>query len=54
MSRDMSDQAIDLEDDEVLESLGHAAQNEIEHLQVALSLMDIDECGVCQKFGGDI
>ena len=51
--RDLSDQAIDLEDDEMLESLGHAAQNEIEHLHFALSLMDIDEYGLCQKCGGD-
>ena len=46
-SPDMNDQAIDLEDDEVLESLGVAAQKEISLLKLALARIQDGSYGIC-------
>ncbi|MEM8800954.1 MAG: TraR/DksA family transcriptional regulator [Pseudomonadota bacterium] len=45
--RDLSDQAIDLEDDEVLETLGFAAQQETRMLRAALKRCDDGSFGIC-------
>ncbi len=51
---DLQDQAIDLEDDEVLESLGHVAQKEVALLKSALSRIEDKTYGVCLSCGEDI
>ena len=48
-SADMNDQSIDLEDDEVLESLGVAAQNEIALLNLAMARIKDGSYGICKK-----
>lgn len=51
---DLGDQAIDLEDDEVLEALGQAAQKEAGLLKLALGRIKDGSYGDCQKCGGAI
>lgn len=48
-SADLNEQAIDLEDDEVLESLGAAAQREVSLLKLALGRIKDGSYGVCKK-----
>lgn len=48
-SADLNDQAIDLEDDEVLESLGEAAQKEISLLKLALKRIKDGSYGICAR-----
>lgn len=47
--RDFSDQAIDIEDDEVLEGLGRAAEVEIVALKQALERIRTGTYGLCRK-----
>lgn len=49
--RDLNDQAIDLEDDEVLETLGLAAQQETRELRAALKRCDDGGFGICANCG---
>lgn len=49
MSADMNDQSIDLEDDEVLEGIGNAAQKEIGLLKQAMHRIENGTYGICQK-----
>ncbi|MGB5864591.1 MAG: TraR/DksA C4-type zinc finger protein [Sulfitobacter sp.] len=49
MTADMNDQAIDLEDDEVLERLGIAAQKEIALLNLALERIEDGSFGICKN-----
>ncbi|MGJ8596301.1 TraR/DksA family transcriptional regulator [Sulfitobacter sp.] len=49
MTADMNDQAIDLEDDEVLEGLGMAAQKETALLNHALDRIADGSFGICKK-----
>lgn len=51
---DLEDQAIDLEDDEVLSGLGRAHEQEVRLLTDALRRIADGSYGVCQKCGGDI
>ena len=51
---DLEDQAIDLEDDEVLERLGEANQQELRLLQDALGRIDDGSYGTCAKCGEPI
>ncbi len=51
---DLEDQAIDLEDDEVLERLGRANQQEVRLLEQALQRIADGTYGICGKCGGDI
>jgi RNA polymerase-binding transcription factor DksA len=51
---DLNDQAIDLEDDEVLERLGAAAQKEISLLRLALGRIKDGTYGVCAQCGEPI
>lgn len=48
-SADLNEQAIDIEDDEVLESLGAAAQKEISLLKLALKRIADGSYGICVK-----
>lgn len=54
MDKDLSEQAIDLEDDEVLESLGAVAQKEIALLKAALGRIGDGTYGTCLKCGEPI
>ncbi|PJI92075.1 TraR/DksA family transcriptional regulator [Yoonia maricola] len=47
----LEDQAIDLEDDEVLEGIGRANQHELRLLQDALGRIADGSYGICQKCG---
>ncbi len=53
-SPDMNEQSIDLEDDEVLERLGTAAQNEMALLNLALGRIEDGSYGICKKCGEPI
>ena len=48
-SADLGEQAIDLEDDEVLEGLGAAAQEETGLLKLALGRIEDGSYGICKK-----
>lgn len=48
-SADLNEQAIDIEDDEVLESLGAAAQKEVSLLKLALKRIQDGTYGICAK-----
>ena len=54
LDRDLEEQAIDLEDDEVLEGLGRAGLREIELLERALVSLNDGSYGICQKCGTTI
>ncbi len=54
LTADLEDQAIDLEDDEVLERLGQANQQELRLLNDALKRIDDGSYGICAKCGEDI
>lgn len=51
---DLDEQAIDIEDDEVLEGLGIAAQKETSLLKLALERIENGTFGICQKCGDPI
>ena len=53
-SKDLTDQAVDLEDDEVLEGLGVAAQREVGLLKRALARIKDGSYGTCLKCGDPI
>lgn len=52
--KDLGDQAIDLEDDEVLEGIGRVSQKEVALLQNALAEIANGSYGFCKKCGGPI
>lgn len=54
LSADLEDQAIDLEDDEVLERLGQANSQEVRLLKDALTRIADGSYGVCAQCGEDI
>ena len=47
VSADLEEQAIDIEDDEVLEGLGNAAQREVALLRAALGRIEAGTYGIC-------
>jgi DnaK suppressor protein len=51
---DLEDQAIDLEDDEVLSGIGRANQQEVRLLNDALKRIADGSYGICLKCGDDI
>jgi len=53
-SADLNEQAIDIEDDEVLEGLGAAAQKEISLLKLALKRIKDGSYGTCANCGQPI
>lgn len=50
-SKDWEDRATEMEDDEVLEGLGHAAMAEAERIQAALRRIAEGSYGVCTRCG---
>ena len=54
MPADFEDQAIDLEDDEVLEGIGRANAQEVRLLQNALKRIADGSYGICGKCGDPI
>ena len=54
LTADLEDQAIDLEDDEVLEGLGAAAQKEVNLLKQALGRIEDGTYGICLECGDPI
>ncbi|PSK81829.1 TraR/DksA family transcriptional regulator [Limimaricola soesokkakensis] len=51
---DLEDQVTDLEEDEVLESMGHAKLRELRLLEDALNRMARGEYGICKRCGRGI
>lgn len=54
LDKDLEEQSIDLEDDEVLEGIGRAGQRELHLLEDALERMAKGSYGICQKCGEPI
>lgn len=54
LDADLEDQAIDLEDDEVLEGIGQAHQQELRLLDLALQRIRDGSYGICMKCGDEI
>lgn len=52
--RDLEEQAIEREDDEVLESLGKAGQKELGQIRAALARIDAGTFGICVVCGEPI
>lgn len=53
-SKDWEDQAIEREDDEVLEDLGNAGLKEMELIRAALERIEDGSYGICAACGDDI
>ncbi|WP_071795740.1 TraR/DksA family transcriptional regulator [Natronohydrobacter thiooxidans] len=53
-SPDWQDNAIEHEEDETLEALGHAAQKELQMLDAALHRIETGEYGFCVACGAEI
>ncbi|MCC5967380.1 MAG: TraR/DksA family transcriptional regulator [Natronohydrobacter sp.] len=53
-SPDWEDNAIEHEDDETLEALGHAAERELLMLDAAMKRIEAGEYGFCVKCGAEI
>ena len=54
LTADLEDQAVDLEDDEVLEGLGASAQKEVSLLRQALARIEKGSYGTCLECGEPI
>lgn len=54
LDRDFEEQATQVENDEVLDSLGNAARTEIEMVKQAISRIDKGQYGLCQVCGEPI
>lgn len=52
--QDFSEQAVDAENDEVLDALGNAARDEIEKIKQAIARIDKGTYGICLKCGKPI
>ena len=52
--QDWEDQAIEVENDEVLEGLGKAGQDELRAIEAAISRIKAGTFGTCPKCGGKI
>lgn len=53
-SKDWEELAVEREDEEVLEGLGHSGQAEIEQIKAAMARMDAGEYGYCMSCGAEI
>ena len=51
---DSAEMAVEIEGDEVLVSVSHAADTEVEHILLALERLRTGEYGSCSKCGKDI
>jgi RNA polymerase-binding transcription factor DksA len=54
VSATFSEQALEREDEEVLEDLGHAGQQEIRMIEAALQRIEAGEYGICVRCGESI
>lgn len=54
LDKDFEEQAIQAENDEVLDSLGNAARKEIDLVKQAIARIDSGEYGICQVCGEPI
>jgi len=54
MSADWSEQAVERENDEVLDSLGNASENELAMINTALKRIDSGDYFICASCGEDI
>ena len=52
--KDSAEQALERENDEVLDSLANAAREELVQIKQALARMESDEYGYCTKCGAEI
>ncbi len=53
-TKDWEDAAVEQEQDEVLEGMGHAARDEIARIDAALLRLDEGEYGFCARCGAEI
>ncbi|MCC6008702.1 MAG: TraR/DksA family transcriptional regulator [Rhodobacteraceae bacterium] len=54
LDKDLEDQAVDLEDDEVLETLGLQGQKEVRMIDAAMARIAEGEYGYCTNCGAEI
>lgn len=54
LERDFSEQATEVENDEVLDALGNAARDEVEKIKQAISRIDDGSYGICLTCGKPI
>lgn len=51
LEQDFSEQAVENENDEVLDAIGNAAREEVEKIKLAISRIDSGTYGICLKCG---
>lgn len=54
LEQDFSEQAAEVENDEVLDALGNAARDEVEKIKLAISRIDDGSYGICLACGEPI
>lgn len=54
LAQDFSEQAVETENDEVLDALGNSARDEVEKIKQAISRIDAGTYGVCLNCGEPI
>jgi len=54
LEQDFSEQAVETENDEVLDALGNATRNEVEKIKLAISRIDAGTYGACSCCGETI
>jgi len=54
LDKDFSEQAVETENDEVLDALGNSARDEVEKIKQAISRIDAGTYGICLKCGEPI
>lgn len=54
LDKDFSEQAIETENDQVLDALGNNARDEVEKIKQAISRIDAGTYGICLKCGNPI
>ncbi|MBL0370986.1 TraR/DksA family transcriptional regulator [Rhizobium sp. KVB221] len=53
-SADWSERAVELQDDEMLEGMGHAGSAELKAIDAALARLDKGTFGICPRCGGPV
>lgn len=54
LDKDFSEQAVEAENDQVLDALGNSARDEVEKIKQAISRIDAGTYGICLKCGEPI
>jgi len=54
LDKDFSEQAVETENDEVLDALGNTAREEVEKIRLALARIDAGTYGICLRCGEPI